>query len=92
MRIFGFTINAKREPRFAPYEALTGIYQELEQLKERNTELFKLIEATRVRVYQKSKDNNEGEPVKSAPSQERVISPEALYPGADPEIVFGRYL
>ena len=94
MRILGFTINAKREPRYASYEALTGLYQELDALKERNIELFKLIEATRVRVYQKGKEagsDNGEESTKRATSEPRQLPAELLVPGADPELYFGRF-
>lgn len=91
MRILGFTIRVKREPRYAPYEALTDLYREIQEVKERNTELFKLIEATRVRVYQKSKTDGEQADQQPVASREepRRIPAEYLTPGADPEILFG---
>lgn len=89
MRFLGFTFNVKREPRYASREDLTPLYQDLHDLGGRVTQLEAKVEATRVRVYQKIKQNGDPEETKAAAPHDEP-APIVLKPGDDPTIIFGR--
>jgi len=91
MKFLGFTLNLKREPRYIPYEELKPIYEQLQALNEVDEKLFKMVEAVRVRVYQKAKDNeDQGPPVDQPKGPDQPDISKLVVPGADPSIIFGR--
>ncbi len=61
MNIFGrvFTVHSYKQPKWAAYETLLAVNAHLQTIMERLDDLEKRIEATRVRVYQKVKEQDQ---------------------------------
>ncbi len=67
MRIFGWNLHAKKEPRWAPYEAFAALAEQV-------NELSKMVQATQRKVYRDSKElevgdilNKATDPIKTPP-------------------------
>lgn len=59
MRLFGFSINAKKEPRWVTREEFADLLESLSGFENRFESIEKSLHAARTRIYQKEKKEAE---------------------------------
>ncbi len=91
MRIFGFNIKAKREPRYASHELVRELNERYEQLAQEYSKMYKAYEAMRLKVYRDTKTNGDEIATKEQEPPREEVAAASFVPGSDPEEYFRRF-